>query len=75
MSEQQSGDETKKWFNPQAVIGTFWTAFGAIVLLASFFVTDSEYVPQTRGVLSNAIAGMLLLGTGLLLLIRGQNRT
>jgi hypothetical protein len=75
VSEHQSDDETKTWFNPQAVIGTFWTAFGAIVLLASFFVTDSEYVPQTRGILSNAIAGLLLLGTGLLLLIRGRDRT
>ena len=55
-----------KVFEPLEIIGYFWTFFGVVVALATFFVRANQYVPHMRAVVTNLIsAGLLLLAGGL----------
>ncbi len=67
----------KAQFQPLAVMGVFWIAFGLIVLLASFFVRETPRVPLVRGLVTNIIAGTLLLAAGVFSWTRArkQNKT
>ena len=55
-------------------MGVFWVAFGIIVLAATFFVKSTEFVPQSRGIVTNIIAGLLLVGVGVFSFIKGRIR-
>ena len=62
----------KKTFEPFMILGLFWSAFGLVVLVATFFVTETPQVPLLRGVVTNLIAGSLLLGVGIACLLKGR---
>jgi hypothetical protein len=62
----------KRPFEPLEIVGVFWSLFGVVVLLATFFVRGTPQVPAIRGILTNLIAGSLLLGVGLLSVLRGR---
>ncbi len=62
----------KKTFEPFTILGLFWSAFGLIVLAATFFVEETPQVPVVRGVVTNLIAGVLLLGVGVACLLKGR---
>lgn len=51
-------------FQPLEVMGIFWLGFGLIVLLATVFVEENEYVPLARGIFANLAAAAILLGVG-----------
>ncbi len=62
----------KKTFEPFTILGLFWSLFGLVVLLATFFVRETPQVPVLRGVVTNLIAGSLLLGVGVACLLKGR---
>ncbi len=64
--------EQKKTFEPFTILGVFWSAFGVIVLVATFFVKETPQVPLLRGIVTNLIAGSLLLGVGVAALFKGR---
>ncbi len=63
---------TKKVFQPLEIIGIFWVVFGVIVLFATFFVKATPQVPRLHGIVTNIIAGLLLLAVGLACVIKGR---
>lgn len=70
-------DENKdnnKTFEPLELMGIFWLGFGVIVLIATSFVKETTFVPHTRGVVINLIAGSLLFLTGLFSIIKGRKK-
>jgi len=68
-------NDLKKEFDPLKIMGIFWLVFGVIVLFATLFVRTTPQVPAMRGMITNIIAGVLLVGTGLFSLGRaGANR-
>ena len=64
--------EQKKTFEPFLILGVFWYLFGLIVLFATFFVRETPMVPALRGVVTNLIAGSLLLGIGIASVLKGR---
>ena len=64
--------EDKKTFEPLVVLGVFWSAFGLVVLAATFFVRETPQVPLSRGIVTNLIAGALLLGAGIISILKGR---
>ena len=64
--------DPKKTFEPFMIIGVFWSLFGLVVLVATFFVTETPQVPALRGIVTNLIAGSLLLGVGIACLLKGR---
>jgi hypothetical protein len=64
--------DDKKTFEPFMVIGVFWFAFGLLILVATFFVRETPRVPALHGVITNLIAGSLLLGVGLASILKGR---
>jgi drug/metabolite transporter (DMT)-like permease len=72
--ERKSNESGKPQFQPLAVMGVFWMAFGAIILLSSFFVRETPRVPLIRGLVTNIIAAVLLLGAGFYSWIRARRQ-
>lgn len=72
MSPGTNDNDVKKTFEPLVIVGAFWSVFGVVVLAATVFVRGTEQVPQMRGVVTNIIAGSLLLGVGLISILRGR---
>jgi predicted metal-binding membrane protein len=70
MDNQQR--EAKKEFEPLEIMGVFWIFFGIVVLLATIFVKGTENVPLIRGVVTNIIAGLLLLIAGVFSFLKGR---
>jgi uncharacterized membrane protein len=68
--EPQTGQN--KDFEPLEIMGLFWLFFGVVVLLATFFVRGTENVPLVRGIVTNILAAILLLGAGLFSLLKGR---
>jgi hypothetical protein len=64
--------DPKKTFEPFMILGVFWSLFGLVVLVATFFVRETPQVPVLRGVVTNVIAGSLLLGVGVACLLKGR---
>jgi hypothetical protein len=64
--------DDKKTFEPFMIIGLFWSVFGIVVLAATFFVRETPQVPVLRGVVTNLIAGALLLGIGVASILKGR---
>lgn len=64
--------EQQKTFEPFTILGVFWSLFGLIVLVGTFFVRDRPQVPAIRGIVTNVIAGSLLLGVGILCILKGR---
>ncbi len=64
--------EPKKTFEPFLILGVFWSLFGVVVLAATFFVQETPMVPLLRGVVTNLIAGALLLGIGIAAVLKGR---
>ncbi|MFQ5868201.1 MAG: hypothetical protein ACE5IT_09470 [bacterium] len=64
--------ERKKEFEPLEIMGIFWLVFGIVVLVATFFVKSTPQVPLIRGVVTNIIAGLLLLGAGVFSIVKGK---
>jgi hypothetical protein len=69
-NDQQSGP--KQIFEPLEIMGIFWLFFGGVVLLATFFVKGTENVPLMRGIVTNIIAAVLLLGAGVFSILKGR---
>lgn len=65
-------DDVKKTFEPLIIVGVFWSLFGGVVLFATFFVRGTPQVPVMRGVVTNLLVGSLLLGVGLLSILKGK---
>jgi hydrogenase-4 membrane subunit HyfE len=65
-------EDVKKTFEPILIVGVFWSIFGVIVLVATAFVRGTPQVPLMRGVVTNMIAGSLLLGVGVLSVLKGR---
>jgi hypothetical protein len=64
--------EHKQTFEPFMILGVFWSLFGLVVLFATFFVRETAMVPLLRGVVTNIIAGSLLLGVGIACVLKGR---
>ncbi|MGD2152469.1 MAG: hypothetical protein PVG79_04325 [Gemmatimonadales bacterium] len=64
--------EQKKTLEPFTVLGVFWSLFGLVVLVATFFVRGKPEVPAVRGIVTNLIAGSLLFGIGVACLLKGR---
>jgi len=64
--------EAKKEFEPLEIMGVFWIFFGIVVLLATIFVKGTENVPLIRGIVTNIIAGLLLLSAGVFSFLKGR---
>ena len=69
-NDKQSG--AKQTFEPLEIMGWFWLFFGIMVLLATFFVKATENVPLVRGIVTNIIAGALLLSAGVFSVLKGR---
>ncbi|MBN1482746.1 hypothetical protein EH223_12225 [candidate division KSB1 bacterium] len=72
MPATAKSERTKKTFQPLQVMGYFWLVLGIVVLVGSFFIKETPYVPQIRGVVTNIIAGSILFIIGLLSILRGK---
>ncbi|UCC39054.1 MAG: hypothetical protein JSV96_14775 [Candidatus Aminicenantes bacterium] len=64
--------EPEKKFEPLEIMGIFWLVFGVVVLISTFFVKGTSLVPLIRGVVTNIIAGLLLLAAGLFSILKGR---
>lgn len=73
MVSETNSEDVKKTFEPLVIVGVFWTVFGVVVLFATMFVRGTEQVPLLRGVVTNLIAGSLLLGVGVLSVLKGRS--
>ena len=71
MMTEATNDEKKK-FEPLMIVGIFWSVFGVVVLFATMFVRETDQVPLLRGVVTNIIAGSLLLGVGVISVVKGR---
>ena len=69
-SNEQS--DSKQIFEPLEIMGWFWLFFGIVVLLATFFVRETENVPLVRGIVTNIFAAALLVLAGALSIIKGR---
>ncbi len=65
--------EPRKKFEPLEIMGVFWLVFGVIVLTSTFFVKATPQVPLIRGVVTNIIAGLLLLAAGVFSILKGRS--
>jgi len=72
MSLDVSNEDVKRTFEPLIIVGVFWSVFGVVVLFATLFVKGTEQVPLLRGVVTNIIAGSLLLGVGVISVLKGK---
>jgi len=72
MNSDTQNTEPAKKFEPLQIMGIFWLVFGIIVLASSFFVEATPRVPLVRGVVTNIIAGLLLLGAGGFCIVRAR---
>jgi hypothetical protein len=72
MNSDQQNIELAKKFEPLQIMGIFWLVFGIIVLASTFFVEATPQVPLVRGVVTNIIAGLLLLGAGILCIVKAK---
>ena len=72
MANGTSNDDIKKTFEPLLIVGIFWSLFGVVVLFATMFVKGTPQVPVIRGIVTNLIAGSLLLGIGVLSILKGR---
>jgi hypothetical protein len=72
MNSDKQTLETAKQFEPLQIMGIFWLVFGIIVLASTFFVEATPRVPLVRGVVTNIIAGLLLLGAGVLCIVKAR---
>ena len=72
MTSNDNRPEQKQTFEPLEIMGFFWLFFGAVVLLATFFVKGTENVPLLRGIVTNIIAAGLLLAAGIFSILRGR---
>jgi uncharacterized membrane protein HdeD (DUF308 family) len=72
MISNKQTTEPKKKFEPLEIMGIFWLVFGAIILVSTFFVKGTSQVPLIRGVVTNIIAGLLLLAAGILSILKGR---
>ena len=72
VSHQETIEEPEKNFDPLGIMGIFWSVFGIIILAATFFVKATPRVPLIRGIVTNIIAGLLLLGTGIFCIIKAR---
>jgi drug/metabolite transporter (DMT)-like permease len=64
--------DQKKTFEPFLVLGVFWSLFGLVVLAATFFVRERPQVPAIRGIVTNIMAGLLLLAIGITCILKGR---
>jgi prolipoprotein diacylglyceryltransferase len=64
--------ETAKKFEPLEIMGIFWLVFGIVVLVSTFFVEATPQVPLVRGVVTNMIAGLLLVGAGIFSIVKAK---
>ena len=72
MTTEAKNDDMKKNFEPLIIVGVFWSVFGVVVLFATLFVRETAQVPLLRGVVTNLIAGTLLLGVGVISILKGR---
>ncbi len=72
MATAPNNDDIKKTFEPLIILGVFWSLFGVVVLVATAFVEATPQVPLMRGVVTNLIAGSLLLGVGAVSVLKGR---
>ena len=72
MANGTSNDDIKKTFEPLLIVGIFWSLFGVVILFATMFVEGTPQVPLIRGIVTNLIAGSLLLGIGVLSILKGR---
>ena len=72
MATEPNNDDIKKTFEPLIILGVFWSLFGVVVLVATAFVEATPQVPLMRGVVTNLLAGTLLLGVGLFSFFKGR---
>ena len=72
MANGPDNDDIKKTFEPLIILGVFWSLFGVVVLVATAFVKATPQVPLMRGVVTNLLAGTLLLGVGLFSFFKGR---
>ena len=72
MNSDQQNTEPEKKFEPLQIMGIFWLVFGIIVLASTFFIEATPRVPLVRGVVTNVIAALLLLGAGVLCIIKAR---
>lgn len=64
--------DQKKTFEPFMILGVFWSLFGLVVLAATFFVRERPQVPAIRGIVTNILAGSLLLAIGIASMLKGR---
>lgn len=72
MYSPSKNNDQKRAFEPLQILGVFWTLFGIVVLFATFFVRATPQVPAVRGIVTNLIAGSLLLAVGLFSYFKGK---
>jgi uncharacterized membrane-anchored protein YitT (DUF2179 family) len=72
LSAREIEMDDKKTFEPLKIVGVFWSIFGVVILFATFFVRATPQVPATRGIVTNLIAGTLLLGVGVASILKGR---
>ncbi len=73
MVSSSTNNDIKKTFEPLQILGVFWILFGIVVLCATFFVQETPQVPAIRGIVTNLIAGGLLLAVGLGSYLKGKS--
>ena len=72
MNPDRQNTEPAQEFEPLQMMGIFWLVFGIIVLASSFFIEATPRVPLVRGVVTNVIAGLLLLGAGVFCIVKAR---
>lgn len=73
MDSTKQQPEPKKEFEPLEIMGIFWFFFGTAVLIATFFIKETSNVPLIRGVVTNVLSALLLLGAGIFSFVKGRS--
>jgi uncharacterized membrane protein len=72
MSKKEASAVKRRQLQPVELMGHFWNALGAVVLVATIFVRDSADTSRHRGVVVNLAAALIFLGVGSICVIRGR---
>lgn len=72
MEKTPTPEQSKMVFDPLKIMGIFWLIFGVIVLFATFFIKATPRVPLVPSVITNIIAGSLLVVAGVVSMVKAK---
>ena len=73
MEKAPASEQSGMVFDPLKIMGIFWLIFGIIVLFATFFIKATPRVPLIPSVITNILAGSVLVIAGVVCLWKAKH--